>query len=120
MTKNMRKDRARYIPARSFDWLTPLYDPFIRWTTREMTFKPHLVRRARIEPGHRVLDLGCGTATLTILAKQAHPDADVASDTIGGLLPGMFLGAGFEQVEESARYRTVFGTLTLYRARKPG
>lgn len=30
-----------------------------------------------VEPGHRVLDLGCGTATLAILIKRSYPDAEV-------------------------------------------
>jgi ubiquinone/menaquinone biosynthesis C-methylase UbiE len=42
------------------------------------------------------------------------------SDNIKGLLPQMFHEAGFEDVEETARYATMFGTLSLYRARKPG
>ena len=65
----------RYIPALGRGWLTPLYDPLLRWGMREQKFKRHLVNQARIEAGHRVLDLGCGTATLTILIKQSHPDA---------------------------------------------
>ncbi len=73
----MRKPRREFIPALNRDWLTPLYDPLIRWTMRESTFKPLLVRRAGIAAGHRVLDLGCGTATLTILIKQMHPTAEV-------------------------------------------
>jgi ubiquinone/menaquinone biosynthesis C-methylase UbiE len=187
---------------------------------REAVFKPRLVEQAHIQPGHRVLDLGCGTATLTLLIKQTHPDAQVfgldgdlkileiarskvrkaglgiafdhgmafdlpyqdhsfervvvslvlhhlarenkirtlkevlrilkpggelhvadfgkpqnglmylislilrhfeeVSDNIKGLLPQMLREVGFDQVEESARYMTVFGTLSLYRARKPG
>lgn len=43
---------------------------------RERRFKPALVRQAAIRAGHRVLDLGCGTAALTILAKRAHADAE--------------------------------------------
>lgn len=35
------------------------------------------IRQARIMPGQRVLDLDCGTATLTIMLKQARPEADV-------------------------------------------
>jgi ubiquinone/menaquinone biosynthesis C-methylase UbiE len=31
-----------------------------------------------VKKGHQVLDLGCGTATLTLLIKQAHPEAQVA------------------------------------------
>ena len=73
----MEKKRGEFIPALNREWLTPLYDPLIRWTMRESTFKPHLVRQAGIARGHRVLDLGCGTGTLTILIKQLHPDSEV-------------------------------------------
>jgi len=69
--------RRDFIPALNREWLTPVYDPLIRWTMRESTFKPRLVQEARIAPGYRVLDLGCGTATLTILIKQMHPESEV-------------------------------------------
>ena len=64
-----------YIPALGHSALTPLYDPLLRWVMREERFKRQLIRQARIAPGQRVLDLGCGTATLTIMLKQAHPEA---------------------------------------------
>ena len=67
----------RYIPALSNDRLTPLFDPVIRWSMRELELKRRLIKQARIEPGHHVLDLGCGTATLTILIKQTYPAAEV-------------------------------------------
>lgn len=217
----MVKNRHEYIPALKYDWLTPLYDPLIRWTLRESTFKRHLVKQAGIKKGHRVLDLGCGTGTLALLIKSHHPKADVfgldadpkvlavarakaaraglnvrldhgmafelpyshgsfdrvisslmfhhltrenkertlrevfrvlrpkgelhvadwgkaqncpmrvafllvqmldgfetTADNISGLLPELFRMAGFMEVEESARYMTIVGTLSLYRARK--
>ena len=67
----------RYIPALRFGWLTPVYDPLFRWVFRENAFRRYLIEQASIQPGMRLLDLGCGTATLTILAKQRHPEADV-------------------------------------------
>ena len=67
----------KYIPAVSYDRLTPLFDPVIRWSMRELELKRRLIVQARIEPGYRVLDLGCGTATLTILIKQMYPAAEV-------------------------------------------
>ncbi|MDQ3748429.1 MAG: class I SAM-dependent methyltransferase [Acidobacteriota bacterium] len=67
----------KYIPALSYDWLTPFYDPVVRLTTRENTFKKALADQARIRANHRVLDLACGTATLTILLKQNQPQAEI-------------------------------------------
>lgn len=184
----------------------------------EFSFKRRLIEQAQIKKNHRVLDLGCGTATLTILIKRLHPEVEVfgldsdpkileigrakiaracldiilergmASDLphpdgsfdrilssmlfhhltlenkshtlkeafrvlrhggelhvvdfgkpinafmylislvmrrfeetaehFKGLLPKMFQDAGFSQVEELARYATIFGTLSLYKARK--
>jgi len=66
-----------YIPALSYDWLTSLYDPVVALTTREKTFKNALTEQARIGVGHRVLDLACGTATLSILLKQKQPKAQI-------------------------------------------
>lgn len=67
-----------YIPPLRFARLTSLYDPLVAWTARESTFKKRLVKEAGIQPGHSVLDLGCGTATLTILIKRRHRQAMVA------------------------------------------
>ena len=210
-----------YIPALSHDWLTPFYDSLIRWTMPETTFKRHLIEQARIKSGHRVLDLGCGTATLTLLIKKTHPEATVVgidgdpkilkiakrksdqanlditldegmgfdlpypdasfdrvlsslvfhhlsrenkvatlgevhrvlrangelhiadfgkpqnalmrfasfpcqvfdgfqttADNVKGLMPEFIRSAGFVEVQESARYITLFGTLSLYASRK--
>ncbi len=62
----------RYIPALGYHWLTPLYDPIIHRFMREDVLRGRLVLEADILPGMRVLDLGCGTGTLTILIKQSH------------------------------------------------
>jgi ubiquinone/menaquinone biosynthesis C-methylase UbiE len=69
--------RSRYIPALGVRWLTWIYDPAIRFGLREQKFKRRLIEQVGIQPGHRVLDLGCGTATLTLMLKEACPDATV-------------------------------------------
>lgn len=215
----MDKKPAKYRPALRFDWLTSFYDPVARWTTREITFKRALVKQAQIQKGHRILDLGCGTATLLMMIKQMHPEAEAVGidgdpkilriarekvaraglditltegmafelpynnnsfdrvvsslvfhhlsgenkkralkeifrvlrpsgelhladlgkpanipmylislfmrwfeetrDNVEGRLPEMFREAGFDQVEEANRFSTLFGTLSLYKARKP-
>lgn len=215
----MSKNRNKYIPALGLNWLSPLYDVIMPPIIRESTVKPRLVEQMKVKKGHRILDLGCGTATLTIMIKNAQPEAEVIGldidpkilalarskvererlditfelstatelpyldesfdrvvssmvfhhlnrenkvralkeifrvlkpggelhiadfgkphnalmylislfarhfeetfDNIKGFLPEMFRNAGFADVEETAQYMTVNGTLSLYRARKP-
>lgn len=218
----MTANNERYIPALGYRGLTRLYDPVVRLTTREASFKPALVAQANLQAGERVLDLACGTATLTLAAKRAQPaaelhgidgDADIlkiaatkaqreglevklqrgladalpytdahfdralcslffhhltrttkqaafaelhrvlkrggelhvadwgeardplmrvaflgiqlldgfttTADNVRGLLPQFMREAGFADVVETRRFATVFGTMSLYRARKP-
>ena len=66
-----------YIPLLRYGWLTPLYDPLLRRLMPELALKRRLVDQAQIARGHRVLDLGSGTGTLTILIKQTNPGSEV-------------------------------------------
>jgi len=217
----MQTTDDQYVPALSRDWLTPFYDSVIRWTMPELKIKFQLIRQVRIKRDHCVLDLGCGTATLTLLTKKLHEDASIVgidgdpnilgiarrkakeqgvdvrfdqgmafslpyddssydriisslvfhhmtrdnkakalheanrvlrsggelhiadfgmpqnvlmtiaslpwrlfdgkttSDNVKGLMPELMRNAGFVEVRESGRYMTVFGTVSLYAARKP-
>jgi ubiquinone/menaquinone biosynthesis C-methylase UbiE len=66
----------KFIPALRYNWLTPLYDRLIGVTMPERKFKAALITDVAFLNG-RVLDFGCGTGTLTVLIKQAHPEATV-------------------------------------------
>lgn len=72
-----RRESGRFVPALGFDRLTALYDPVVRFTTREARFKRRLLDQASLRPGERVLDLACGTGTLAVSAKSRAPGADV-------------------------------------------
>ena len=74
---NLVKAEEKYISVLHFDWLTRFYDPIMQWTMREQTFKRQLIWQADIKAGQPVLDLGCGTAALTIMLKGIHPEAEV-------------------------------------------
>lgn len=213
--------KEKYVAALSYRWLDRLYDPLIRLTMPERKFKTRLIEQATIEDGFRLLDLGCGTATLSLLVKETHPkaliigldgdirilkiandkirsrffslpivnalavnlpfydgsfdrvvssllfhhlshqakrtalqeiyrllkpggefhiadwghpantwakiasstirrldSAETTEDNFQGRLPNLMLEAGFQKVEERARFDTIFGTLRLYSARK--
>lgn len=73
----MNKNQDEYISPLKFRWLTSLYDVLLYFALRESTFKASLVEQSQTENGHRVLDVGCGTGTLTLLIKKAQPEAEV-------------------------------------------
>lgn len=86
----MSRPHEHYIPPLRYHWLTRFYDPVVRLTTRERTFKQALIRQVAPRPHDVVLDLGCGTATLAIALATAYPgvaviglDADASALAIG-------------------------------------
>jgi len=99
----MHRHGSPYISALSHDWLTPFYDTLIRWTMPEATFKAQLVAEARIKRDESILDLGCGTATLTMLTKSIHPETTV----IGVDGDSKILGIGTRKVRK-ARLNVAF------------
>ncbi|WP_416277012.1 class I SAM-dependent methyltransferase [Nocardia sp. alder85J] len=65
-----------YLPAAGLHALLPTYDLLSRMLDTG-ALHARLVEQAALEPGQRVLEIGCGTGNLTLRAKQAQPAAEV-------------------------------------------
>ena len=68
---------GKFVPAASFAVFTPLFDALADWLGYGRPFKQRVLDLANIRDAERVLDVGCGTATLLIMAKQQHPASRV-------------------------------------------
>ena len=83
-----------YIPALRYRWLTRFYDPVVAVTTREKVFKRKLLEQVTCADAGSVLDLACGTGTLTRMIKLENP-----AMTVRGL-------DGDPDILELARYKS--------------
>jgi ubiquinone/menaquinone biosynthesis C-methylase UbiE len=70
----MSTTRKDYLSAAGKDWLLPFYDLFTRLLGVGAVHNM-LLHQSAIESGHKVLEIGCGTGNLTLLAKRLNPDA---------------------------------------------
>src|SRR5215212_7917300 len=76
MTKHIHSIQKTSLPAAGQDWLLPLYDPVHKLLGSEL-YHRRLVDQADLRPGHRVLEIGCGTGNLTVLIKSLYPGTEV-------------------------------------------
>ncbi len=68
-----------YIPGLRYNWLTVVYNQMVRLARREISYQKALVKQMQIQPFQRILNLACGTGTLSTLIKQNCSQATVAA-----------------------------------------
>jgi len=68
--------KRTYFPVAGCHWALPIYDPLARLLGAH-NIHTTIVARLALAPGHRLLDIGCGTGTMAVLAKQLHAGVDV-------------------------------------------
>lgn len=72
-----QRNHDRLKPALRYHVLTPYFDRVLRITMREQSFKQQLIQQANLESNQRIIDVGCGTATLAVLIKQQYPEVEM-------------------------------------------
>lgn len=72
----MKAHEHDYIPAAGHDRFLRFYDPLTRLLGAERV-RARLLDAANVQPGERVLDLGCGTGELSLALKRRQPAAHV-------------------------------------------
>jgi ubiquinone/menaquinone biosynthesis C-methylase UbiE len=66
-----------YLKAALSDRLAPFYDLTVRLAMRERHIKRRVIDLAELAAGQALLDVGCGTGTLALMARQLHPTVRV-------------------------------------------
>ena len=65
-----------YVPAAGHDWSLPFYDPIVKLIGGDAARRV-LIEQAGLQPGFRVLEIGCGTGSLLMSIKRAEPRVEV-------------------------------------------
>lgn len=72
-----RSSMSGFVPALRFHALTPCYDMIVALKTRETAYRQQLLKGIEAARPSRLLNLGCGTRSLAIMAAARHPDCTV-------------------------------------------
>lgn len=67
------KRQDNYVPAFNYDFLTPFYDFFVEILGYGKSQRVKVINLLALKARENLLDVGCGTGTLLILAKQRFP-----------------------------------------------
>ena len=69
----------RHIPPLRFAALTRVYDRAIAVTLPGESFRERLTDQLALQPGERLLDLGCGTGAMALRLARDAPDAEIVA-----------------------------------------
>jgi ubiquinone/menaquinone biosynthesis C-methylase UbiE len=86
MTHNLNDEQNAFIPGLGHAGLTPLYDAALATIFQEWRFRQPLVEAVDAHPGALVLEVGCGTATVSLLIQDRYPQAAVIATDIDGMM----------------------------------
>lgn len=65
------------VPALGHSWLAPICDAAVAIAVRKGRIRRELLAQVAPEPGHFILDVGCGTGTQAILMRSREPGCHV-------------------------------------------
>jgi len=74
--ETMQHSGREFLPAAGHDWLLPLYDPFVALLGGNRVRKK-LIEQAHLQSGQNILDIGCGTGTLSVSIQKNHPGVHI-------------------------------------------
>jgi ubiquinone/menaquinone biosynthesis C-methylase UbiE len=79
MTIVLEMSETAFVPAAGRHGLTALYDPVVAVTMRERAFRSRLVEQVSEGTPDSVLEIGCGTGSLTVCLAEALPEASITA-----------------------------------------
>ena len=93
----MESTNSKSVPALSYDFLTPCYDLLLNIIGFGTKQREKIVNLLKLKAYERILDLGCGTGSLLVVAKNENPNVDMT----GIDLDSKALGIAQKKIQQS-------------------